>query len=395
MLAGHPSKRAQGSTPHGDTHEAGEEGGERRGRDDEPVGPAACRGRGSARQLPRRVRGGEGRLRPHLRRQEPARAGRRQEAAEGLQAGGRRAEGGRQRDQAGSQEEGQEGRPDAQAARARDRRRDRAGAERGPALEGTRRAVRQGGGVRLRLHRSEHAAVGRHLLVGSVAAGRLVRAPAGRPTDYDRTMAVTTPPGGSSAPTGRPLESDKAKRIVDAMRESVAARGAAGSTFDHVAREAGVSRGLLHYYFGTKERLLGEVVRRDSDLRLAALDAALASAHTAEDLLEVLVRSLEGLVERDPAFVALHFELFTSARRTPEIAAELGALHRRIREHVAAQLDAKRAEGVIAPGADPEAVVTVLLSLADGLALRMLADPEHDWGPTLAAAMAAARALLT
>jgi AcrR family transcriptional regulator len=191
------------------------------------------------------------------------------------------------------------------------------------------------------------------------------------------------------------LGGDKAQRIVDAMRASVATRGAAGSTFDHVAREAGVSRGLLHYYFGTKERLLAEVVRRDSDLRLAALDEALASAHTAEDLLEVLVRSLEGLVERDPAFVALHFELFTSARRTPEIAAELAALHRRIREHVAAQLDAKRAEGVIGPGADPEAVVTVLLSLADGLALRMLADPEHDWGPTLAAAMTAARALLT
>src|SRR5215210_8147255 len=197
------------------------------------------------------------------------------------------------------------------------------------------------------------------------------------------------------ATTTRELQSDKAQRIVDAMRSSVGARGAAGSTFDHVAREAGVSRGLLHYYFGTKERLLAEVVRRDSDLRLAALDAAIAGAHTADDLLAVLVSSLEDLVERDPAFVALHFELFTSARRTPEIAAELSALHRRIREHVAGRLEAKRAEGVIAAGADPEAVVTVLLSLADGLALRMLADPEHDWGPTLAAAMAAARALLT
>ena len=190
------------------------------------------------------------------------------------------------------------------------------------------------------------------------------------------------------------LSGDKAQRIVDAMRASVAARGTAGSTFDHVAREAGVSRGLVHYYFGTKERLLAEVVRRDSDLRLAALDEAIAAARTADDLLHVLVRSLEDLVERDPAFVALHFELFTSARRTPEIAAELAALHRRIREHVAEQLEAKRAEGVIAMTADAEAIVTILLSLADGLALRMLADPEHDWGPTLAAAMPAARALL-
>ena len=96
------------------------------------------------------------------------------------------------------------------------------------------------------------------------------------------------------------LSGEKAQRIVDAMRVSVAARGAAGSTFDHVAREAGVSRGLLHYYFGTKERLLVEVVRRDCDLRLAGLDEALAGAHTAEDLLDVLVRSLEDLVEREP-----------------------------------------------------------------------------------------------
>ena len=190
------------------------------------------------------------------------------------------------------------------------------------------------------------------------------------------------------------LSGDKAQRIVDAMRASVAARGAAGSTFDHVAREAGVSRGLLHYYFGTKERLLVEVVKRDSDLRLAALDEALAAAHTADDLLHVLVRSLEDLVERDPSFVALHFELFTSARRTPEIAAELAALHRRIRLHVAERLEAKQTEGVIAMHADAEAIVTILLSLADGLALRMLADPDHDWGPTLAAAMPAARALL-
>jgi len=44
----------------------------------------------------------------------------------------------------------------------------------------------------------------------------------------------------------RKLESEKAQRIVAAMRQSVGTRGAAGATFDLVAREAGVSRGLLH-----------------------------------------------------------------------------------------------------------------------------------------------------
>jgi len=86
----------------------------------------------------------------------------------------------------------------------------------------------------------------------------------------------------------RELSGDKAKRIVDAMRESVARRGAAGSTFEHVAREAGVSRGLLHYYFGTKERLLVEVVRRDTELRIARLDEMLAEAKSVDDVLDAL-----------------------------------------------------------------------------------------------------------
>ena len=34
----------------------------------------------------------------------------------------------------------------------------------------------------------------------------------------------------------RELSGDKAQRIIDAMRDSVARRGAAGSTFEHVAR---------------------------------------------------------------------------------------------------------------------------------------------------------------
>src|SRR6266545_142342 len=123
-----------------------------------------------------------------------------------------------------------------------------------------------------------------------------------------------------AATTTQPISGDKAQRIVDAMRGSVGRRGAAGSTFDHVAREAGVSRGLLHYYFGTKERLLVEVVRRDSEIRLAALGAALADARTADDFIDACVRSLEQLIERDPGFVVLVYELFTLSRRNEEIA---------------------------------------------------------------------------
>src|ERR1043165_6955354 len=113
----------------------------------------------------------------------------------------------------------------------------------------------------------------------------------------------------------RELSGDEAQRIVDAMRDSGARRGAAGSTFEHVAREAGVSRGLLHYYFGTKERLLVEVVRRDTEIRVARLDEALEKAKTVDGVLAVLASSLTDMIENDPGFFLILYELFSAGRR--------------------------------------------------------------------------------
>src|SRR3982074_670727 len=109
----------------------------------------------------------------------------------------------------------------------------------------------------------------------------------------------------------RRLDSDKAKRIVQAMRTSVGRRAAAASTFDHVAQEAGVSRGLLHYYFGTKERLLVEVVRHDSDVRVRRLEESLAGADSVDAIVQSLVTQLKSYVGEDPASHALIYELFS------------------------------------------------------------------------------------
>ena len=201
--------------------------------------------------------------------------------------------------------------------------------------------------------------------------------------------------GMETASKPRDLAGDKAQRIIDAMRASVARRGVAGSTFDHVAREAGVSRGLLHYYFGTKERLLVEVVRRDTDIRLETLDAALTGAHTADDFVDRLVRSLEDLIESDPDFVSLVFELFVVARRNEEVGAEVAELTRRTRDQVAALLEAKQAEGVLKLHDEPAAVAELLFVLADGIAIRVLVEPGRDVAPTLRAGITCARALLT
>jgi AcrR family transcriptional regulator len=192
----------------------------------------------------------------------------------------------------------------------------------------------------------------------------------------------------------RELPSDKAARIVEAMRISVAARGTAGATFDVVAREAGVSRGLLHYYFGTKERLLIEVVRRECDVRIERLEDAIAGAGSAEDVLDALVSSFQDFLGEGPAPAVMFFEMMMLGQRNEEIAAELAELARRIRTHMADALRAKGRGGVLELRADPDTVATFLFALADGVTVRRLSEPEFDIAPVVDQAVVAARAVL-
>jgi AcrR family transcriptional regulator len=190
------------------------------------------------------------------------------------------------------------------------------------------------------------------------------------------------------------LLGDKAGRIVEAMRASVAERGIAASTFDHVAREAGVSRGLLHYYFSTKERLLVEVVRRECEVRCEVLDAAVAGAANADELIDALVRSFEEILAEGSTGVVTFYELFTVGQRNREIASELAQLARSTRERLADALRAGRQSGVFELRASPGDVANFLYALADGVTIRRLSEPDLDTRPLMDQAVRAARALL-
>ena len=197
----------------------------------------------------------------------------------------------------------------------------------------------------------------------------------------------------ASVATPRKLEGEKAQRIVEAMRDSVGKRGAAGSTFDVVAREAGVSRGLLHYYFGSKERLMVEVVRSDCETRVAALEERLATATSADEFVAFLVQTLEAFLSDEPGQAVL-YEMLSASRRSEEIRAEMGELYRRWREQLATALREKQDEGVVKLDADPEDVASLLFALGDGMGLQVISDPEWDSAPAFELGVRTARRLL-
>ncbi len=93
-------------------------------------------------------------------------------------------------------------------------------------------------------------------------------------------------------------------------------------------------------------------------------------------MIALLVSSLEHMVADDPEFIAVGFELFTLAQRNAEIAAEYAELQAGMRAHISGVLAAKHEQGILHLAASPDAVVDVLLSLADGLSRACCSSPS-------------------
>ncbi len=197
----------------------------------------------------------------------------------------------------------------------------------------------------------------------------------------------------TEAPRARSLTGVRATRIVEAMRASVAEVGIASSTFQRVAAKAGVSRGLLHYYFGTKERLLIEVIRRDTEYRVENLGDALVGARTVDEAIGALTAAFAKSFGEEQGYVYMVSELFVASRHQPEIRRELGALYERSRRELAEVLRTKEREGVLNLRFDAEAVVTYLISSGDGAIIQRITQPDRDFATDDEAAMEVARFL--
>ena len=195
----------------------------------------------------------------------------------------------------------------------------------------------------------------------------------------------------ADVPPVRSLKGARATRIIEAMRDSVAEVGIAGSTFERVAAKAGVSRGLLHYYFGTKERLLIEVIRRDTEVRVRSLVDALAGAKSVDDLIAILVLAFEEAFGERQGHTYMMSELFVAGRHQPEVRRELGELFNRSRRELADVLRMKESEGVLSLRFDAEAVVTYLMAAGDGGIFQRITQPERDFSEADATGVEVAR----
>lgn len=92
----------------------------------------------------------------------------------------------------------------------------------------------------------------------------------------------------SSPPRGRPRAADPEatrRALMEAGERLFSAKGFERTTIGEIAAEAGVTKGLVRYYFGDKAALYSAIIDSVASAVLADLEARLPSAPAAEDAL--------------------------------------------------------------------------------------------------------------
>jgi AcrR family transcriptional regulator len=159
------------------------------------------------------------------------------------------------------------------------------------------------------------------------------------------------------------------QRILDAAVRRIAREGIDDVRIARIAMDAGVSAGLLHYHFASRDALLAEALEhsyeRAGDARIAVGEDEPAPARLRAMIDQCL--PLPGALRDD---WVLWVELWLRAARDPELRPTAARLYARLHEWFSATI---RELGV----EDPEGLTDRLLALIDGYGIRALCeDPE-------------------
>jgi len=167
---------------------------------------------------------------------------------------------------------------------------------------------------------------------------------------------------------------DNRERLVAAGYTVLSQQGYEATTVKEVARVAGVSPGLFHYYFASKEELLIAVLH-EAGARYGRLMQEVRATAPADQFLEAAFAAVRERVGQEPGWYRLRYELFALGLRNPAFLPVLGDMLAYIRQMFA------RAFRDLAGGdeARAQALAAVALACFDGLALQTLAQPEVDF----------------
>jgi AcrR family transcriptional regulator len=174
----------------------------------------------------------------------------------------------------------------------------------------------------------------------------------------------------------------RAYDLVRCAHQVIARQGSHRLSLQDVADEAGVSKGMVLYYFKSKEHLLLVTMRWALERNGARIRRRTAAAGDPDQVLAALVDAVFAGPEEDREFSLLYLDLIEHAARVPSF----GQLSRTARETLDSLYEEVVRDGVARGGLrvdDPVAAAAAMRALIEGTFLSWL--QRDDWRASHAA----------
>jgi AcrR family transcriptional regulator len=171
-----------------------------------------------------------------------------------------------------------------------------------------------------------------------------------------------------------------AERIVAAAIAAFGTRGYGATSLDDLARELGVRKQTILYWYPSKEALLDAAVDRTAGEVRRRLVRAVEQAGTGFDRVEAIVRAMFRLAARHPAMLGFLREVTRlGPPASTRLLDALAPLTDRAARHLAAEMDAGRIRRH-----DPSLILLAAYSMVTGLATEVEVLRAFGEEPTLA-----------
>lgn len=175
------------------------------------------------------------------------------------------------------------------------------------------------------------------------------------------------------APTSAP---DRKVDLIRSAYRLFSEKGVHRVSLDEIAAGAGLSKGLVLYYFKTKENLVLATMRWALDVTAERVRQAMAKATTPNGKVLAMIDGIWSGAKTNRRFYLLYLDLAGHAARAQHFAELSAAFHSVVNALYAEVIVQGVAEGAFAVD-DPTEGAMVLRAIIDGLFLQWL--QEADW----------------
>jgi AcrR family transcriptional regulator len=164
--------------------------------------------------------------------------------------------------------------------------------------------------------------------------------------------------------------------VIAAAERLFERQGFHATSVEHVAKDAGYTKGAVYSNFASKEDLFFAVYERRVERGVADIERELAAADDAAEAIGEISLAAARRRGKDDGWLAVFFEFWAHVVRKPELRDRFAALHSRALEPLVSALDGyARERGVELPD-DPRKLTVALHAMQLGLSLERLTLPE-------------------